>query len=65
MELCRDLLAEFDDLRCLILTSYTDDQAMLGFAIDGVDIRYDVPLTLFSAAIAIVVVLVGLAIVVR
>jgi len=39
--------------------------AMLGFAIDGVDIRYDVPLTLFSAAIAVVVVLIGLAIVVR
>ncbi|MFD4442953.1 MHYT domain-containing protein [Nocardia sp. NPDC058519] len=37
--------------------------AMLGFSIDGVPIRYDVPLTLLSAVIAIVVVLIGLTIV--
>ncbi|NEW52329.1 response regulator transcription factor [Nocardia cyriacigeorgica] len=35
IELCRDLLAEFDDLRCLILTSYTDDQAMLDAILAG------------------------------
>jgi NO-binding membrane sensor protein with MHYT domain len=39
--------------------------AMLGFSIDGTVIRYDMPLTLLSAAIAIVVVLIGLAIAVR
>ncbi|MEU4311833.1 MHYT domain-containing protein [Nocardia sp. NPDC024068] len=39
--------------------------AMLGFTIDGTSIRYDMPMTLLSAAIAIVVVLAGLAIVVR
>ncbi|WP_227984435.1 MHYT domain-containing protein [Nocardia spumae] len=39
--------------------------AMLGFSIHGVSIRYDVPMTLLSAAIAIVVVWVGLSIVVR
>lgn len=39
--------------------------AMLGFAIDGVAIRYDMPMTLLSAGIAVVVVLIGLAIVVR
>ncbi|SLI61134.1 LuxR family transcriptional regulator [Mycobacteroides abscessus subsp. abscessus] len=27
IELCRDLLAELDGLHCLILTSYTDEQA--------------------------------------
>ncbi|WP_280235271.1 response regulator transcription factor [Nocardia cyriacigeorgica] len=35
IELCRDLLAEFDELRCLILTSYTDDQAMLDAILAG------------------------------
>lgn len=35
IELCRDLLAEFDDLRCLILTSYTDEQAMLDAILAG------------------------------
>lgn len=39
--------------------------AMLGFAIDGATIRYDMPMTVLSAVIAIVVVLIGLAIVVR
>ncbi|WP_328395333.1 MHYT domain-containing protein [Nocardia sp. NBC_00416] len=39
--------------------------AMLGFSIGGATIRYDMPLTLLSAAIAIVVVLIGLAIAVR
>ncbi|MGW0245355.1 MHYT domain-containing protein [Nocardia goodfellowii] len=39
--------------------------AMLGFAIPGATIRYDVPLTLLSAAIAIVFVWIGLSIVVR
>ncbi len=29
IELCRDLLAEIDDLHCLILTSYADERAML------------------------------------
>ncbi|MGY4102630.1 response regulator [Nocardia sp. R16R-3T] len=29
IELCRDLLAEINDLRCLILTSYTDEHTML------------------------------------
>ncbi|MFD3506053.1 MHYT domain-containing protein [Nocardia sp. NPDC058666] len=37
--------------------------AMLGFSIHGTPIRYDVPLTLLSAVIAIVVVLIGLTIV--
>ncbi len=37
--------------------------AMLGFSIGGAPIRYDVPLTLVSAVIAIVVVLIGLTIV--
>jgi NO-binding membrane sensor protein with MHYT domain len=39
--------------------------AMLGFSIQGVTIRYDVPMTVLSAAIAIVVVWIGLSIVVR
>nr|WP_083905142.1 MHYT domain-containing protein [Nocardia transvalensis] len=39
--------------------------AMLGFSIQGTTIRYDVPMTLLSAAIAIVVVWAGLSIVVR
>lgn len=39
--------------------------AMLGFAIDGTSIRYNMPMTLLSAVIAIVVVLIGLVIVVR
>ncbi|MGV9675009.1 MHYT domain-containing protein [Nocardia sp. NPDC003482] len=39
--------------------------AMLGFAIKGVTVHYDMPITLASAAIAIVVVWVGLSIVVR
>ncbi|MEV6138822.1 response regulator transcription factor [Nocardia sp. NPDC051990] len=29
IELCRNLLAEIDDLHCLILTSYTDEHGML------------------------------------
>lgn len=39
--------------------------AMLGFSIEGVRIQYDMPMTLLSAAIAIVVVWIGLSIVVR
>lgn len=39
--------------------------AMLGFAIDGAVIRYDMPMTVLSAVIAIVVVLIGLGVVVR
>ncbi|WP_194815460.1 MHYT domain-containing protein [Nocardia sp. XZ_19_385] len=39
--------------------------AMLGFSIPGATIRYDVPVTLLSAAIAIVFVWIGLSIVVR
>ncbi len=39
--------------------------AMLGFTIDGTSIRYNMPMTLLSAVIAIVVVLIGLIIVVR
>ncbi|MEU2258070.1 response regulator transcription factor [Nocardia xishanensis] len=35
IELCRDLLAEFDGLRCLILTSYTDEHAMLDAILAG------------------------------
>ncbi|WP_431970734.1 response regulator [Nocardia sp. bgisy134] len=35
IELCRDLLAEFDRLRCLILTSYTDEHAMLDAILAG------------------------------
>lgn len=29
VELCRDLLSQLPDLRCLILTSYSDDEALL------------------------------------
>ncbi|MEU6561401.1 MHYT domain-containing protein [Nocardia nova] len=39
--------------------------AMLGFSIHGASIRYDVPMTLVSAAIAVIVVWAGLSIVVR
>ncbi|WP_157574302.1 MHYT domain-containing protein [Nocardia jejuensis] len=39
--------------------------AMLGFSIHGASIRYNVPYTLFSAAVAIVVVWAGLSIVAR
>ncbi|WP_232534854.1 MHYT domain-containing protein [Nocardia terpenica] len=39
--------------------------AMLGFSIHGATIRYDVPMTLASAAIAMVVVWIGLSIVMR
>ncbi|WP_280317349.1 MHYT domain-containing protein [Nocardia wallacei] len=39
--------------------------AMLGFSIQGMTVRYDIPMTLLSAAIAIVVVWIGLSIVVR
>lgn len=39
--------------------------AMLGFSVPGGTIRYDVPVTLLSAAIAIVVVWIGLSLVVR
>ncbi|MFC9893722.1 MHYT domain-containing protein [Nocardia sp. NPDC127579] len=39
--------------------------AMLGFSIPGATIRYDIPMTLLSAAIAVVVVWIGLSIVVR
>ncbi|MBY8856642.1 hypothetical protein K7711_09165 [Nocardia sp. CA2R105] len=39
--------------------------AMLGFAIHGASIRYNLPLTLLSAVVAIVVVWVGLSLVVR
>ncbi|WP_280266511.1 response regulator transcription factor [Nocardia wallacei] len=35
IELCRDLLSRFDELRCLILTSYTDEQAMLDAILAG------------------------------
>ncbi|MFI6366869.1 response regulator [Nocardia sp. NPDC050630] len=35
IELCRDLLAEIDDLHCLILTSYTDEHAMLDAILAG------------------------------
>ncbi|MFC9897771.1 MHYT domain-containing protein [Nocardia sp. NPDC127579] len=39
--------------------------AMLGFAVDGASIRYDVPLTLLSAALAVMVVFIGLYVVNR
>lgn len=39
--------------------------AMLGFAITGTYVRYDIPTTLLSAAIAVLVVWIGLSIVVR
>ncbi|MFC8048097.1 response regulator [Nocardia sp. NPDC057353] len=35
IELCRDLLAEHDGLRCLILTSYSDEHAMLDAVLAG------------------------------
>ncbi|WP_433679361.1 response regulator [Nocardia sp. CA-119907] len=35
IELCRDLLAEIDGLHCLILTSYTDEHAMLDAILAG------------------------------
>ncbi|MBF6328341.1 response regulator [Nocardia transvalensis] len=35
IELCRDLLTSLDDLRCLILTSFTDEQAMLDAILAG------------------------------
>lgn len=35
IELCRDLLSELPDLRCLILTSFTSDEAMLDAVLAG------------------------------
>lgn len=35
IELCRDLLSQLDELRCLIFTSFTDDQAMLDAILAG------------------------------
>jgi len=35
IDLCRDLLAAHDQLRCLILTSYTDEQSMLDAILAG------------------------------
>ncbi|BCK55567.1 response regulator transcription factor [Nocardia wallacei] len=35
IELCRDLLSRMDELRCLILTSFTDEQAMLDAILAG------------------------------
>ncbi|MFC8528627.1 response regulator [Nocardia sp. NPDC057227] len=35
IELCRDLLAEHDGLRCLILTSFSDEHAMLDAVLAG------------------------------
>ncbi|MCX4092443.1 response regulator [Nocardia sp. alder85J] len=35
IELCRDLLSKLDDLRCLILTSFTDEQAMMDAILAG------------------------------
>ncbi|KMY13325.1 LuxR family transcriptional regulator [Mycobacterium tuberculosis] len=35
IELCRDLLSSMPDLRCLILTSYTSDEAMLDAILAG------------------------------
>jgi two-component system response regulator DevR len=35
IELCRDLLSDLPDLRCLMLTSYTSDEAMLDAIIAG------------------------------
>ncbi|MEU1205219.1 response regulator transcription factor [Nocardia sp. NPDC005825] len=35
IELCRDLLSRLDTLRCLILTSFTDEQAMMDAILAG------------------------------
>ncbi|MBJ8347016.1 response regulator transcription factor [Antrihabitans sp. YC2-6] len=35
VELCRDLMSQLPELRCLILTSFTDDQAMLDAILAG------------------------------
>ena len=35
IELCRDLLSSMADLRCLILTSFTSDEAMLDAILAG------------------------------
>ena len=35
IELCRDLLSELPDVRCLILTSFTSDEAMLDAVLAG------------------------------
>ena len=35
IELCRDLLSDIDDLRCLMLTSFTSDEAMLDAILAG------------------------------
>jgi two-component system response regulator DevR len=35
LELCRDLLSRMPELRCLILTSFTDEQAMLDAILAG------------------------------
>jgi two-component system, NarL family, response regulator DevR len=35
IELCRELLSKLDGLRCLILTSFTDEQAMLDAVLAG------------------------------
>ncbi|NNH69287.1 response regulator transcription factor [Nocardia uniformis] len=35
IELCRELLSRMDDLRCLILTSFTDEQAMMDAILAG------------------------------
>ena len=35
IELCRDLLAQLPDLRCLMLTSFTSDEAMLDAILAG------------------------------
>ncbi|OXR45748.1 Transcriptional regulatory protein DevR (DosR) [Nocardia cerradoensis] len=35
IELCRELLSKVDDLRCLILTSFTDEHAMLDAILAG------------------------------
>ncbi|MGV9661451.1 response regulator [Nocardia niigatensis] len=35
IELCRELLSRLDDLRCLILTAFTEEQAMLDAVLAG------------------------------
>ncbi|CAG7623215.1 response regulator, two-component system [Rhodococcus wratislaviensis IFP 2016] len=35
IELCRELLSRMPGLHCLVLTSYTDDQAMLDAILAG------------------------------